>query len=125
MTDIEISQQNIVQMTQAGRCRWKIENECFNTLKNQGYYIEHNYGHGKKHLSYNMYLLTLLAFYFHQIFELTDGAYQACRKKLGSKRYMWEKFRSIISFFIMDSWEMLMDFVLNKDSYKIQATKRI
>ena len=72
-----------------------------------------------------MYLLTLLAFYFHQIFELTDGAYQACRKKLVSKRYMWEKFRSIISFFIMDSWEMVMDFVLNRESYKIQATKEI
>lgn len=123
VTDIEISQQNVEQMTRAGRCRWKIENECFNTLKNQGYHIEHNYGHGKKYLSHNMYLLTLLAFYYHQIFELTDGAYQACRKKLVSKRYMWEKFRSIISFFIMDSWEMVMDFVLNRDSYKIQAVK--
>ena len=48
-----------------------------------------NYGHGKKYLSNNMYLLTLLAFYFHQILELTDGAYQACRKKLVSKRFMW------------------------------------
>ena len=28
----------------AGRCRWKIENETFNTLKNQGYNFEHNYG---------------------------------------------------------------------------------
>jgi len=125
VTDIKISQQNVEQMTKAGRCRWKIENECFNTLKNQGYHIEHNYGHGKKYLSHNMYLLTLLAFYFHQIFELTDGAYQACRKKLVSKRYMWEKFRSIISFFIMDSWEMVMDFILNRDSYKIHAIKGV
>jgi hypothetical protein len=45
-------------MTKAGRCRWKIENECFNTLKNQGYHLEHNYGHGQKNLSYNMYLFT-------------------------------------------------------------------
>ncbi|MCU7940831.1 MAG: hypothetical protein KZQ68_16240 [gamma proteobacterium symbiont of Bathyaustriella thionipta] len=74
VTDMKLSAQNIMQMALAGRCRWKIENECFNTLKNQGYYIEHNYGHGKQYLSYNMYLLTLLAFYFHQIFELTDGA---------------------------------------------------
>ena len=27
-----------------------------------------------------MYLLTLLAFTFHQVFELTDGMYQACRE---------------------------------------------
>jgi len=118
VTDIKISQQNIIQLTQAGRCRWKIENECFNTLKNQGYYIEHNYGHGKKHLSYNMYLLTLLAFYFHQIFELTDGAYQACRKKFGSKRYMWEVFRGTIRLLIFSSWEQLMDFLLYPEKYK-------
>ncbi len=118
VTDIKISEHNIQTMTQAGRCRWKIENECFNTLKNQGYHIEHNYGHGKKHLSFNMYLLTLLAFYFHQIFELTDGAYQACRKKFGSKKLMWEKFRGVITFFVMDSWEHLMDFLLYRDDYE-------
>lgn len=104
-------------MTLAGRCRWKIEKECFNTLKNQGYTIEHNYGHGEKHLSYNMYLLTLLAFYFHQIFELTDGAYQACRKKLVSKRYMWQVFRGNIRALIFDSWAHLMDYVLHSDKY--------
>ena len=118
VTDIEISQHNIVQMTRAGRCRWKIENECFNTLKNQGYYVEHNYGHGKKHLSYNMYLLTLLAFYFHQIFELTDGAYQACRIKFGSKKYMWEVFRGTIRMLVFESWEQLMDFLLHREKYE-------
>jgi hypothetical protein len=124
VTDVTISQQNIQRLTQAGRCRWKIENECFNTLKNQGYYIEHNYGHGKKHLSYNMYLLTLLAFYVHQILELTDGAYQTCRKKLGSKRYMWEVFRGTIRILVFDSWEHLMDFILYRDSYgEMRATK--
>ncbi|MDQ6962974.1 MAG: transposase family protein [Mariprofundaceae bacterium] len=125
VTDINMSRHNIVEMARAGRCRWKIENECFNTLKNQGYYITHNYGHGKKHLSYNMYLLTLLAFYFHQIFELTDGAYQACRKKLGSKKYMWEVFRGSIRLLIFESWEQLMDFVLHREKYEeITLAKR-
>ena len=124
VTDFQISVQNIIQLVQAGRCRWKIENECFNTLKNQGYYIEHNYGHGKQCLSYNMYLLTLLAFYFHQIFELTDGAYQACRVKAGSKRYLWEVFRGRIQFLIMDSWEEIMDMYLNPDDYEVTKTKK-
>jgi len=35
----------------AGRARWKIENETFNTLKNQGYNFEHNYVHGEQNLS--------------------------------------------------------------------------
>ncbi|MFT5815690.1 MAG: hypothetical protein ACI9VT_003464, partial [Psychroserpens sp.] len=37
---------NIIAMTKVGRCRWKIENMCFNTLKNQDYHVVHNYGHG-------------------------------------------------------------------------------
>jgi hypothetical protein len=125
VTDIKISKQNIKEMTRSGKCRWKIENECFNTLKNQGYHIEHNYGHGKKHLSYNMYLITLLAFYFHQIFELTDGVYQACRKKFVSKKYMWEVFRGTIRMLVFESWEQLMDFLLYREKYeKISLKKR-
>jgi len=124
VTDLEVTQTNIVALAQAGRCRWKIENECFNTLKNQGYYIEHNYGHGQQYLSYNMYLLTLLAFYFHQIFELTDGAYQACRKKYGSKRFLWEQLRSVINFFIFKSWETLLNYLLSpKEEIKIGFKK--
>ena len=56
-----------------------------------------------------MYILTLLAFYFHQIFELTDGVYQACRKKAVSKRYLWEVFRGTIRNLVVDSWSELMD----------------
>ncbi len=124
VTDLEVTQDNIVALAQAGRCRWKIENECFNTLKNQGYYIEHNYGHGKKHLSFNMYLLTLLAFYVHQIFELTDGAYQACRAKFGSKRYMWESFRGAIRSIVFNDWSTFYDFMLNPDHYEVRVTKK-
>jgi hypothetical protein len=39
------------KLTCGGRARWKIENETFNTLKNQGYQFEHNFGHGKQNLS--------------------------------------------------------------------------
>ncbi len=46
VTDLAITPANIQTLVKAARCRWKIENECFNTLKNQGYQIEHNFGHG-------------------------------------------------------------------------------
>jgi len=118
VTDIDINKSNVEQMTKAGRCRWKIENECFNTLKNQGYHLTHNYGHGNKNLSYNMYLLTLIAFYFHQIFELTDGVYQACRLSFGSKVHLWENFRGT-------DWAHLMDLLLNPDNYEVTATKKV
>lgn len=117
VTDIKVEEENVKTLTKAGRCRWKIENECFNTLKNQGYYIEHNYGHGKKNLCFNFLLLTLIAFTFHQILELTDKLYQACRKKFGSKRSMWETLRSYIRLLIFDSWEHLLDLALDPIKY--------
>jgi hypothetical protein len=72
VTDIIVDEHNVRELVKGGRARWKIENETFNTLKNQGYHIEHNYGHGQRHLSMNFFVLNLLAFYMHQIFELTD-----------------------------------------------------
>ena len=48
VTDVSITNNNIEKMTKAGRCRWKIETECFNTLKNQGYYIEQTLAMGNR-----------------------------------------------------------------------------
>jgi hypothetical protein len=113
VTDVDVTRDNVKTLVDAGRCRWKIENECFNTLKNQGYHLKHNYGHGKKYLSDNLYILTLLAFYFHQIFELTDKQYQACRVAYGSKKQLWENLRVTVRFLLFDSWEDLLDNLLS------------
>jgi hypothetical protein len=112
VTDLEVSPENIKTLVKAGRCRWKNENECFNVMKNHGYYMDRNYGHGQKNLAFNFYLLTLLAFSFHQIFELTDHFYQTCREKFGSKKHLWEKLRSWIDIIIFETWEKLLEFAL-------------
>lgn len=117
VTDLKVTEEKVVIMVKTGRCRWKIENECFNTLKNQGYCIEHNYGHGEKNLSINFYLLTLIAFSFHQVFELTDKLYQECRKHFGSKAHLWENLRSVLRMFIFDTWEFLLAFTLHPENY--------
>jgi len=119
VTDIVITQENIEILSRGGRCRWKIENEGFNTLKNQGYHIEHNYGHGSNHLCFNFYLLTLIAFYVHQVFELTDGLYQACRQKFGSKTHMWETLRSYIKILVFETWDHLLDFAYTPSKYNL------
>jgi len=119
VTDILISKENIETLVRAGRCRWKNENEVFNVMKNHGYCMERNYGHGDKHLAFNFYLLTLLAFFFHQIFELTDRQYQACRKKFGSKKHLWETLRSYIKIIVFDTGEVLLAFALQPTSYQL------
>ena len=51
VTDLPVNKNNVYQLMRVTRSRWKIENETFNTLKNQGYHFEHNFGHGNKNLS--------------------------------------------------------------------------
>jgi hypothetical protein len=78
VTDIKLTKDNVLKIAQAGRARWKIENETFNTLKNLGYNFKHNYGHGKQHLSTNFCLLMMLAFLIDQIQEACCTFFQRC-----------------------------------------------
>ena len=40
LTNIKLTQKNVGCILSIGRSRWKIENETFNTLKNQGYHFK-------------------------------------------------------------------------------------
>ena len=111
VTDIPIDRSNVVQLVKAGRARWKIENEGFNTLKNQGYHLEHNFGHGKQYLSETFFILNLLAFLMHQIFELTDRLYQKCRAKFSARIEYWNQLRCTLRVIIFDSWEHLLIYI--------------
>lgn len=113
ITDIEIHKMNVEHMVRGGRSRWKIENEGFNTLKNQGYHIEHNFGHGKNNLSFNFFLLNLLAFFMHQIFEITDRLYKQCRGKFSAKKEFWNQLRCTFRILFFKSWESLLRFIIS------------
>ena len=95
ITDIPITKANVKEIVAVGRSRWKIENETFNTLKNQGYHFEHNYGHGKKYLATNFALLMFLAFLVDQITQALDFAFRKAWAKSGSKKNLWEKIRQV------------------------------
>lgn len=120
ITDMDINETNIKALVRAGRCRWKVENEVFNVMKNHGYDMERNYGHGKQNLCFNFFLLTLLSFLNHQLFELTDKLYQACREKFGNKRHFWETFRAYIKIIVYETWESLMRFALDPERYDVK-----
>ena len=75
-------------LAQAGRARWKIENENNNVLKNHGYHLEHNFGHGKQHLSNVLFTLNLLAFLIHTLQELTAKPYQMLRTALKGQAHL-------------------------------------
>lgn len=113
-TTIEITDENIYQIMKAGRSRWKCENEVFNTLKNQGYHLEHNYGHGQENLSANFAILMFLAFMIDQLEESFCELFQAARTIKRTKYSLWEKIRSLFDMFNIDNWTELILGVMKK-----------
>ena len=105
VTDITLTAENVVDVVRAGRSRWKIENETFNTLKNQGYNLEHNYGHGQKHLSSVFASLMMLAFLLDQVQENCCRYFQAARARHSSRTALWNKMRSLFDHFLINDWE--------------------
>lgn len=104
VTDIPVTQDNVYPLSRGGRSRWKIENETFNTLKNQGYQFEHNFGHGYKHLSHVFGMLMFLAFLVDQVQQRCCGLFQAAMKKMRRKIRFWNQLRSLFLEFYVDSW---------------------
>lgn len=77
VTDFRLREENVRAIMRGGRARWKIENETFNTLKNQGYQFEHNFGHGKQNLSVVLAMLMMLAFLIDQTQQLCCPVFRA------------------------------------------------
>ncbi len=112
ITDFAITQTNAFSLMKGGRARWKIENETFNTLKNQGYHFEHNFGLGKKNLALNFTMLMMLAFLVDQAQQISCQLFRAVWKKEGSKRALWERTRSLFREFSFPSMQMLYEAIL-------------
>jgi hypothetical protein len=114
VTDLTVSRNNVVELVKGGRARWKVENETFNTLKNQGYHLEHNFGHGQQNLSFVFFMLNLLAFYVHQILELTDRLYQTVRyTKFTSRKEYFNQLRCTFRILLFNSWEQMLNHILD------------
>lgn len=95
VSNIKLTATNVVAIMKAGRARWKVENETFNTLKNLDYGLEHNYGHGKQYLANNFAVLMMLAFLVDQIQQAACKKFRACWQAVKTKIKLWEVMRSI------------------------------
>jgi hypothetical protein len=112
ITDWAITSENVSGLIAAGRARWKIENENNNVLKTKGYHLEHNFGHGKKHLSSLLLTMNLLAFALHTLLEVTDASYQLVRAAVGARRKFFGHLEAVTAYWFFENWERLMDFMM-------------
>jgi hypothetical protein len=109
ITNHRLSAQNVAQVAQAGRGRWKMANENHNVLKTKGSHLEHNFGHGKQSLSATMLRLHLVAFLFHTVLAWSDETYALLRQVLARRQTFFEDMRALTRYRVFESWHPLMD----------------
>ena len=110
-TNHRLTDQNVAALVAAGRARWKSENENNNVLKNYGYHLEHNFGHGKQYLAMILVLLNLLAFLIHTILDLCDPIYRQIRTHLRVRTTFFNDLRTLTHYFYFDGWDQLLNFM--------------
>lgn len=71
ITNIEVNKSNVWALSHYGRLRWKIENEGFNTQKNNGYNLQHKYSRNNFTAMQNYYQLIQIAHIINQLAELS------------------------------------------------------
>src|SRR5271157_3076772 len=108
ITDFLLVPEIVWDIMRGGRARWKIENETFNTLKNQGYHLEHSYGHGEQNLSVVLALLMMLAFLVDQVQQACCSLFQAAWNKMKTKCHLWEEIRNHFRTLLFDSMAELL-----------------
>jgi hypothetical protein len=67
VTGIALNEDNVHEVSQAGRLRWKIENEGFNNQKNNGYNAEHKFSRTNFNAVKNYYQLMQIADIINQL----------------------------------------------------------
>ncbi len=120
LTDIPVNKETIIAIAKGGRARWKIENEVFNTLKNQGYNLEHNYGHGSDNLSVNFIMMMFIAFFIDQVQLSSCHKFKEVMKKKIRISYVWNETIAQIRQLFFESWEQFYGLITGNWKLKVE-----
>jgi len=108
VTSLPLTADNVVEVAACARARWKIENESFNVLKNNGYNLAHNFGHGKKYLARTFAAMNLLAFAFHTACDCLETLWQQAREAVGARARFFQDLHTITAYVLFPSWHGFM-----------------
>ena len=122
ITDFKIDRTNVLSIVQAGRTRWKVENENNNILKTKGYHLEHNFGHGDKFLANTLLTLNLAAFLAHTFLEFVDKKYKAVRSVLSVRKTFFNDLKALTRYLFFSSWSQLINFMFEQLEIKPIST---
>jgi len=102
LTNIVIEHDTAPLISQTGRLRWKIENEGFNTQKNQGYALEHKYSRVNWLASKNYYQCLQMAHLINQLLILSTSFQQDLTGKMTIK-HLWTRMICVLTYLDMDA----------------------
>ena len=108
VTSLPVAKSNAAEIAACGRARWKIENEGFNVLKNNGYELEHNFGHGESYLAMTLAALNLLAFAWHTVLDLLAPPWQKAREAAEKRMSFFAYLATLTSLAIFPAWSDLI-----------------
>jgi len=111
VTSLPVSKANVAEIVACGRARWKIENESFNVMKNHGYELEHNFGHGQKFLAMTLATLNLLAFAWHAVLEMLEPPWQAARQAAAKRTSFFAHILMLTTYVVFPSWIVILNSV--------------
>jgi hypothetical protein len=115
VTSLPVTRDNVAELVSAGRTRWKIENETFNVMKNNGYELEHNFGHGKKFLASTLAAMNILAFAWHNVLDVLGSSWKAARETVGKRTTFFQEMLTLTKFAAFPSWESLFNTIVTSD----------
>jgi len=108
VTSLPVSKHTVADIVACGRARWKIENESFNVMKNHGYALEHNFGHGKQFLAMILAAFNLLAFAWHSVLDLLEPPWQAAREAAAKRTRFFTHMVTLTAFVVFPSWQVFL-----------------
>jgi hypothetical protein len=108
VTSLPVNKNNVAEIVACGRARWKIENETFNVMKNHGYELEHNFGHGETFLAMTLAALNLLAFAWHAVLDLLEPPWQAAREAAEKRTSFFAHLLMLTSYAVFPSWAVFL-----------------
>jgi Transposase DDE domain len=113
VTSLPVSKANVAEIAACGRARWKIENESFNVMKNHGYELEHNFGHGQTFLAMTLAALNLLAFAWHAVLDLLEPPWKAAREAAAKRTSFFAHILMLTAYVVFPAWPELLDSLTN------------
>jgi hypothetical protein len=108
VTSLTVTKADVAEIVACGRARWKIENESFNVLKNHGYELEHNFGHGETYLAMTLAALNLLAFAWHTALDLLEPPWRKARQAAEKRMSFFAYLATLTSFVVFPDWANLL-----------------